>query len=242
MKNFKIISIVLISILIFSGCSMNNKKDKEIDKATQQKNITKVQNDISEIMEKDYEYVINNMGKPYLTTYYINTEDYKNYKGLDSQQLLSELNLEMVYPKEGYESSALYIDIEKNKVVDVESNEFVGTSSGFEDVPKSLKSADIVVDLYNKQGYINTENIKENELKEYKGKNIENLIQNTALDMPNAVAYNKDKSKIINYYILDNTKENLKYIISITEQNRKITDIAQVSEASLVNSLVNLSN
>ncbi|MEG0180626.1 MAG: hypothetical protein RR657_01945, partial [Peptostreptococcaceae bacterium] len=135
MKNFKIISIVLISILIFSGCSMNNKKDKEIDKATQQKNITKVQNDISEIMEKDYEYVINNMGKPYLTTYYINTEDYKNYKGLDSQQLLSELNLEMVYPKEGYESSALYIDIEKNKVVDVESNEFVGTSSGFEDVP-----------------------------------------------------------------------------------------------------------
>lgn len=242
MKNFKIISIVLISILIFSGCSMNNKKDKEIDKATQQKNITKVQNDISEIMEKDYEYVINNMGKPYLTTYYINTEDYKNYKGLDSQQLLSELNLEMVYPKEGYESSALYIDIEKNKVVDVESNEFVGTSSGFEDVPESLKSADIVVDLYNNQGYINTENIKENELKEYKGKNIENLIQNTALDMPNAVAYNKDKSKIINYYILDNTKENLKYIISITEQNRKITDIAQVSEASLVNSLVNLSN
>lgn len=242
MKNFKIISIVLISILIFSGCSMNNKKDKEIDKATQQKNITKVQNDISEIMGKDYEYVINNMGKPYLTTYYINTEDYKNYKGLDSQQLLSELNLEMVYPKEGYESSALYIDIEKNKVVDVESNEFVGTSSGFEDVPKSLKSADIVVDLYNKQGYINTENIKENELKDYKGKNIENLIQNTALDIPNAVAYNKDKSKIINYYILDNTKENLKYIISITEQNRKITDIAQVSEASLVNSLVNLSN
>ncbi|MGL5755137.1 MAG: hypothetical protein ACRCYC_07395 [Paraclostridium sp.] len=242
MKNFKIISIVLISILIFSGCSMNNKKDKEIDKATQQKNITKVQNDISEIMGKDYEYVINNMGKPYLTTYYINTEDYKNYKGLDSQQLLSELNLELVYPKEGYESSALYIDIEKNKVVDVESNEFVGTSSGFEDVPESLKSADIVVDLYNNQGYINTENIKENELKDYKGKNIENLIQNTALDIPNAVAYNKDKSKIINYYILDNTKENLKYIISITEQNRKITDIAQVSEASLVNSLVNLSN
>lgn len=242
MKNFKLISILLISILIFSGCSMNNKKEKEIDKATQQKNITKVQNDISEIMGKNYEYVIKNMGKPYMTTYYINTEDYKNYKALDLEQLLRDLRVEMVYPKEGYESSALYLDIDNNKVVDVESDEFVGSSSGFDDLPESSKSANVVIDLYNNQGYINTEYIKADELKSYKGKSIEELIQNTSFDMPNAAAYTKEKSKIINYYVLENPKDKAKYMISITEENRKIIDISQVSEASLVNSLVNLSN
>ncbi|EPZ55771.1 hypothetical protein H477_3132 [[Clostridium] sordellii ATCC 9714] len=47
---------------------MKNNKI-EIDEATQQKNITKVQNDITEIMGKNYEDVIKNIGKPYLTTY-----------------------------------------------------------------------------------------------------------------------------------------------------------------------------
>lgn len=52
MKILNIVSMLLISILIFSGCSMKNNKI-EIDEATQQKNITKVQNDITEIMGEE---------------------------------------------------------------------------------------------------------------------------------------------------------------------------------------------
>src|SRR3712207_1027603 len=182
MKILNIVSMLLISILIFSGCSMKNNKI-EIDEATQQKNITKVQNDITEIMGKNYEDVIKNIGKPYLTTYYINRDDYKKYEKLDSDELLKQLHLEMVYPKEGYESSALYIEINKDKVIDVSSNEFVGTSHGFDDLPESSKSTDVIIDIYNNQKYISEEKLKGISIESYKGKNIEQLMQETPLDM-----------------------------------------------------------
>ena len=44
---------MLIVILMFSGCSM--KSGKKVYKATQQKNITKIQNDVSEVMGKNYD-------------------------------------------------------------------------------------------------------------------------------------------------------------------------------------------
>ncbi|WP_270504314.1 hypothetical protein [Paraclostridium sordellii] len=240
MKILNIVSMLLISILIFSGCSMKNNKI-EIDEATQQKNITKVQNDITEIMGKNYEDVIKNIGKPYLTTYYINSDDYKKYEKLDSDELLKQLHLEMVYPKEGYESSALYIEINKDKVIYVSSNEFVGTSHGFDDLPESSKSTDVIIDIYNNQKYISEEKLKGISIESYKGKNIEQLMQETPLDMPNAIAYGRNKDKVRNYFVVDKNQEKLSYIISITEDRGKITNISKVSKVSLINSLIDMS-
>jgi hypothetical protein len=239
MRNLKFISVLLISILIFSGCSMS--KSKKLDKATQQKNITKIQNDVSEIMGKDYKYVIKNMGDPYVTTYYINAKDYKDYKQLDFDDLLNRLNIEMIYPKEGYESSALYLDISKNKVVGVKSDEFIGVSSGFDNLLYSDKS-DIIIDFYNRKNPINIDKLKNISLDIYKGHSMEELIENIGLEEPNAIAYGKNGNKMINYYILDSDKDKSKVAISITEENGKIINISQDSKSSIVNSLINLSN
>lgn len=240
MRKVKLISTVLISILIISGCSMN--KDKNVDKATQQKNITKVQNDISEIMGKDYDYVVKNMGKPYLTTYYINIDKFKNCKNLDFNQLLSKLDIELVYPKEGYESSALYVDIDNNKVVDVKTNEFVGVSSGFENLPEYASSSNLIIDFYNKQKYLSMDKLKGISLKSYEGKSIKDFAKETGLDAPNAFAYSENSNKIISYYILDNNKDTLEDIIAVAQENDKITSISQVSKSSIVNSLAKLIN
>ncbi|MBC6002209.1 MAG: hypothetical protein E7C86_00110 [Paeniclostridium sordellii] len=240
MRKVKLISTVLISILIISGCSMN--KDKNVDKATQQKNITKVQNDISEIMGKDYDYVVKNMGKPYLTTYYINIDKFKNCKNLDFNQLLSKLDIELVYPKEGYENSALYVDIDNNKVVDVKTNEFVGVSSGFENLPEYASSSNVIIDFYNKQKYLSMDKLKGISLKSYEGKSIKDFAKETGLDAPNAFAYSENSNKIISYYILDNNKDTLEDIIAVAQENDKITSISQVSKSSIVNSLAKLIN
>lgn len=240
MRKVKLISTVLISILIISGCSMN--KDKNVDKATQQKNITKVQNDISEIMGKDYDYVVKNMGKPYLTTYYINIDKFKNCKNLDFDQLLSKLDIELVYPKEGYENSALYVDIDNNKVVDVKTNEFVGVSSGFENLPEYASSSNVIIDFYNKQKYLSMDKLKGISLKSYEGKSIKDFAKETGLDAPNAFAYSENSNKIISYYILDNNKDTLEDIIAVAQENDKITSISQVFKSSIVNSLAKLIN
>ncbi|OXX82973.1 hypothetical protein AVM15_14295, partial [Paraclostridium benzoelyticum] len=179
------------------------KSEKKVDKATQQKNMTKIQNDVSEVMGKNYEYVMDNIGDPYMTTYYINTDKYGEYENLDKEGILKNLNIEMVYPKDGYESSALYVDISKDKVVNVESDEFVGMSSGFEDLPKEAKSANVIIEFYNDQAFIDASKVDFKSIKTYIGKNIDELIRDTSLDMPNAVAYSKNKEKMINYYILE---------------------------------------
>ena len=240
MRKVKLISTVLISILIISGCSMN--KDKNVDKATQQKNITKVQNDISEIMGKDYDYVVKNMGKPYLTTYYINIDKFKNCKNLDFNQLLSKLDIELVYPKEGYENSALYLDIDNNKVVDVKTNEFVGVSSGFENLPEYASPSNVIIDFYNKQKYLSMDKLKGISLKSYEGKSIKDFAKETGLDAPNAFAYSANSNKIISYYILDNNKDTLEDIIAVAQEDDKITSISQVSKSSIANSLAKLIN
>lgn len=238
MKKLILISTMLISILIFSGCSM--KEDKEVDKATQQKNMTKAQNDASEVIGKDYNEVIDSMGKPYMTTYYVNTKDYKEYKSLNDEQLLSKLNAELVYPKEGYESSALYLDVKSNKVVGVKSNEFAGLSSGFEDIPDYAKSPNVIIDFYNRQEYIKEKDLKLDNLKSYIGKNEVDLDKNTVLDQPNAVAYTKNKDKVINYYILSDDKDNLTNMISVTLENNKIINIEDVSKTSLLRAIATL--
>ena len=73
---------LLGNIIIFNvfllGCSKNTSDTQ--NQALYEMTMTKVQNDVNEIMDKESNYVLENMGKPYITTYFINTQDINIYK------------------------------------------------------------------------------------------------------------------------------------------------------------------
>ena len=240
MKKSLIISFMLIVILMFSGCSV--KKNKKVDKATQQKNITKIQNDVSIIMGKNYEYVMDNMGNPYMTTYYINTQSYKGLGFLKKEGILKNLNFEMIYPKDVHESSALYVGISKDKVISVESDEFIEKDMNLKDLCEEAKSVDLVINFYNNRDFIDCNKVDLKSKKSYIGKNIDNVIVGKSLDTPNATSYSKDTQEAINYYILKEKNNNSTFIVSVSKDNGNILDIIQVSSVALIKELINMSN
>ena len=76
----KVLTISLISFAFFvTGCSSKDIGSVQsiADEATHQRTMTKVQNNVSEIIGKDYKYVLENMGRPYCTTYYIDIDKVK---------------------------------------------------------------------------------------------------------------------------------------------------------------------
>ena len=78
----KVLTISLISFAFFvTGCSSKDIGSVQsiADEATHQRTMTKVQNNVSEIIGKDYKYVLENMGRPYCTTYYIDIDKVKTY-------------------------------------------------------------------------------------------------------------------------------------------------------------------
>ena len=66
----------IISALLITGCSNKsiNSIETSYDEATYQKTMTKVQNNVNEIIGKEYKYVLDNMGNPYCTRYYIDND------------------------------------------------------------------------------------------------------------------------------------------------------------------------
>ena len=66
----------IISALLITGCSNKSIKSIETsyDEATYQKTMTKVQNNVNEIIGKKYIYVLDYMGNPYCTRYYLDTD------------------------------------------------------------------------------------------------------------------------------------------------------------------------
>ena len=70
----KSLSTLIILTIFFTGCS-NYQVSKDSttlpDEATKQRTMTKVQNDINEIIDKDYKYILSNLGEPNATAYWI---------------------------------------------------------------------------------------------------------------------------------------------------------------------------
>ncbi len=97
----------------------------------------KILNDKSNIIGKDYGYVWAILKTPYINTYYVNT------KGLTSDEILSNLSNETIYPiKNNEESSALYLFMENDKIVDIKIDEFSGIPSN------TWKDSDYKVNFY----------------------------------------------------------------------------------------------
>lgn len=98
---------------------------------------SKILNNKNWIIGKDYEFIWKTLGTPYVNTYYVDT------KGLTSNEILNNLYNETIYPiKSDEESSALYVFMENDKIVNMKIDEFSGIPSN------NWKDSDYKVNFY----------------------------------------------------------------------------------------------
>lgn len=220
-------SIVVLSILV-TGCNKNSaKEDVSIeDEATQQRMMTKVQNDVNEIMNKDYEYVINNMGQPYCTTYYLDMDNINNLENMDETD-----NLRLIYPKytaeDKFEGSALYIEIHDDKVVEVQTYEFSETDIKSETVSDDI---DIIVDQYNESSHLPLSKVEGIDFSKYEGKSIDSLYEVVGDTMYNVEAYDKTRNQYVTAYALIDNGGQINKILTVFGDHEKIEKIEIVDK------------
>ena len=228
-----LVSFITLSIFI-TGCSTINRKEVVSDKAKQQQTMTKVQNDVNEIMSKDYEYVLKNMGTPYSTTYWIDKDKINN------TQTIEELNetgtVGLVYPKytadNELEGSALYIELNNNKVVEVQTYDF-GTYAIEDDVLED--SSLIVMDKYSNEGILELSDIENMNLNNFKGKYVDELYKDLKYINPNINAYDMvSKSKSIEVYKLKSNNFDSNKTLMIFLDDKKINNINIVDDSLVI--------
>lgn len=228
-------SIILISILA-TGCSKNNiKEEREIaDEETQHKTMTKVQNDVNEIIDKDYDYVLKNMGVPYCTTYYIDDEAMKNADTIDElDKIVSTSNMRLIYPKyttdNKLDGSALYIDISKYKVSGVQTYEFSDYDIETEAINNNNNNADIIVDQYNEKSTLPAKKFKNIDFNNYVHKDKEELYSIIDKNLANFEAYDKERKEKIKGYFLKENDGSFKNVLTIYEKDDLIESVDIVS-------------
>ncbi|RDY23374.1 hypothetical protein CHF27_008395 [Romboutsia maritimum] len=236
-----LVSIIVLSMFI-TGCNIENTKKEDViaDKATQQKTMTKVQNDVNEIMNKDYNYVVKNMGVPYCTTYYISADSIK--KDIDTIEKLNKVtNIRLVYPKytsdNKMEKSALYIEINKNKVTEVENYDFSTRDINKESYNKNI---DIIIDKYDEKEKINLKDIKNIDLEKFKDEDKEKIKKIVGNKNPNLEAYtkNKDEAYIMSYLLKDENKNESK-VLTIFIYRNKIKEVKILDREKSINAIKN---
>ena len=108
----RLLALGVLCSMFFVGCSNNDIKDNTLDlpnEATKQKTMTKVQNDINEIKDKDYNYVLNNLGQPDVTSYWINKDDVNDLNSVfDLEKIknnipLIEENVKQIFSENNYD-------------------------------------------------------------------------------------------------------------------------------------------
>ena len=91
------ISFISFAFLV-TGCSSKgiDSVQQIADEATCQKTMTKVQNNVNEIIGKDYKYVLENMGRPYCTTYYIDMDKVKDISNIEELNNIENIIIKCV--------------------------------------------------------------------------------------------------------------------------------------------------
>ncbi|MBC5995735.1 hypothetical protein EAI30_04805 [Romboutsia ilealis] len=230
-----LVSFITLSIFI-TGCSTINRKEVVSDKAKQQQTMTKVQNDVNEIMSKDYEYVLKNMGTPYSTTYWIEKDQINNTKTID--ELNHTVNVGLVYPKytadNELEGSALYIELDKNKVIEVQTYEF----SSYNEEELEDDNVALIIDKYSDDAKLDLQDIESMKLDTYKGKSTDDIYNKLNCIDPNLAAYDMvSKSKSIEVYMLrdsESNKKNSNSVLTVFINNNKINDIKIINSSVLL--------
>lgn len=238
LKN-KVLCLIALSMFVI-GCNINSDDAIEpvADKATQQKTMTKVQNDVNEIMNKDYDYIIQNMGIPYCTTYYVDTKelDENSIDSLDDIRVATDLR--MVYPKYSSNNelanSALYIELHNNNVIEVQTYEFSKYDIKAEQIRNNI---DLIVDMYDDNLAIQLNTVQGNDFNKYIGLKLDELNDIVNLELSNFEVYDKYRESMVMGFILDDKSDDTHNILTIYESDNVIKDIKIVDENQIINTI-----
>lgn len=234
----KSLSRLIILAMLFTGCSNYQVQNKSIslpDEATKQKTMTKVQNDVNEIIGKDYDYVLSNLGEPNSTAYWIDKSNIDNLETLDDIEDITDINL--VYLKnvlnEGVNSSALYLKL-KDKVV--KKAQIVDYSRG--NRIKTLDKSKILIDCYNDGDIVKTADLEMKKLDNFTGIDSSEMGKIVGNKQPSYDAYLYDKAeRSINVYYLDDEDK----LLSIFTKDNKISEIKILdNKKDVVNEIKNI--
>lgn len=222
----KVLTISLISFAFFvTGCSSKDIGSVQsiADEATHQRTMTKVQNNVSEIIGKDYKYVLENMGRPYCTTYYIDIDKVKNISNIE--ELNSIENIRLIYPKETNvdesENSALYMQLDNYIVEEVQTYELLSKDEK-EDIKSSV---DIIVDRYSEEPSFSSDKFENINLDKYVGEDIELFLKDIGYITSNFEIYDNKREKNIKVYLLNQINSLNNKIMLVYNNSDKIEDI-----------------
>ena len=213
MKSTKIILFIIIAVMFLGGCSnidsSNSLSKEEIEIQT----MTKVQSDVNEIMGRDIDYVLENMGNPYSMTYSLSIDNFDKFKDLkdievNNIDLKNMEDIEIVskgflYPKyisdDKLDGSAIYIVFKDDKVSAVETCDFKNLDIS------QLKDDDsnVAISVYTDDENIDLGDIDEDKLQMYVGKEEDEILE----------IFKNEECK---YYAFSDTNLNLK-VYSINE-------------------------
>lgn len=222
----KVLTISLISFAFFvTGCSSKDIGSVQsiADEATHQRTMTKVQNNVSEIIGKDYKYVLENMGRPYCTTYYIDIDKVKNISNIE--ELNSIENIRLIYPKETNvdesENSALYMQLDNYIVKEVQTYELLSKDEK-EDIKSSV---DIIVDRYSEEPSFSSDKFENINLDKYVGEDIELFLKDIGYITSNFEIYDNKREENIKVYLLNQINSLNNKIMLVYNNSDKIEDI-----------------
>ena len=235
------ISFISFAFLV-TGCSSKgiDSVQQIADEATCQKTMTKVQNNVNEIIGKDYKYVLENMGRPYCTTYYIDMDKVKDISNIE--ELNNIENIRLIYPKETNvdksKSSALYIQLDNNIVKDVQTYELLS-----KDEKENIKSSvDIVVDRYSEKTNLLPDKFENIKLDKYIGEDIEIFLKDIEYITANFEIYDNKREKNIKVYLLNKINSSNNEIMLVYNNSNKIENIKIVEISEGLNSIIAMSN
>lgn len=218
----KSLSRLIILAMLFTGCSNYQVQNKGIslpDEATKQKTMTKVQNDVNEIIGKNYDYVLSNLREPNSIEYWIDKSKIDNLETLDDIEDITDINL--VYLKnvlnEGRNSTALHLKLKDNVV---KKAQIVDYSRG--NIIKTLDKSKILIDCYNYGDIVKTVNLDMKKLDDFIGLDSSEMEKIVGNKQPSYDAYLYDKvDKSIKVYYLDDKDK----LLSIFTKDNKISEI-----------------
>ena len=237
MKLKVITTSAILIIMMITGCSSKDIKSKDTiaDDITKQRTITKVQNDVSEIMGKNYEYVLKNMGSPYYTTYYIDSNKIKSMNIEKIDDLEKNGNVVLVYPKDEnnneIDKSALYIELYNDKVINVQTYKL---SEYYIETESISENEDLIINKYNSESNLSLEEIQKEIFSEYIDKSGDKILNLVDKNQPNFESYIKDGTKQIKGYLLKDKNGNLNNILVIYLENNIIKSINILNETDII--------
>lgn len=229
---------LIILTMLFTGCSNYQVQDKGIslpNEATKQKTMTEVQNNVNEIINKDYNYVLSNLGKPNVTSYWINKGKVDDLKTLGDIKKITDISL--IYMKnvseEKANSSALYLQLNNDIVKNAQIVDYSRAN-----ISKITNKYRILVNCYNNYGVVKLSDLNIKNLDDYVGIDVSKMDTIIGNKQPSYDAYlydNKEKSLSV-YKLGDKDK-----LLAIFTKDNKISEVKIIdNNKEVVNEIKNI--